>query len=143
MGIRNSFNSSMILLMGSTAHNYKLWELGVEEGEGCSSKNRNSMSDRWSCNITVLHMLWGIRMLHCSNKIWQRHNITLYYTRLGRHNQSFYIQLWLDHNTLNHHSMQELEEEVEVECKQKEGNNSQTYSSTISKLSNIVLNHSL
>lgn len=39
--------------------------------------------------------------------------------------------------------MQELEEEVEVECKQKEGNNSQTYSSTISKLSNIVLNHSL
>ncbi len=143
MGIRNSFNSSMILLMGSTAHNYKLWEQEVVEVEGYNSKNRNSTADRWSCNITVLHMLWDIRMLHCSNKICQRYNTGLYYTRLGRHNQSFYNQLWQDHNTLNHHSMQELEEEVEVECKQKEGNNSQTYSSTISKLSNIVLNHSL
>lgn len=64
MDKRSSFYSSMILSMGNTVHNYKLWELEAEEEEGCSNKNTNSRADMWSYSITELHKLWGIRTLH-------------------------------------------------------------------------------
>jgi hypothetical protein len=57
--------------------------------------------------------------------------------KLGIHNWSFCNQLVLDHNTSNHCSRLGLVEEVEVVCKQREGNNSQICSSTLSSQSNI------